>query len=105
MVEAMVAEGYDPIEIAAAALKVARAEEKQRPIPPIGEVVERPPKRERYGKGRQNSKGRRNGNGRSHEAGMVRVTLNAGKAQGVRVNPGGVSTQMMMLPKRDRSVR
>ncbi len=42
MVEQMVSEGHDPLEIAAAALKVARAEEKQRPIAAVTEVLERP---------------------------------------------------------------
>jgi ATP-dependent RNA helicase DeaD len=102
MATSLIEAGYDPIDIAAAALKMARAEEKQRPIAAIGRLEEKP-NRERgrradYRKGdsngRSNSKGvRRNGNGRkgsksSHEAGMVRLVLNAGKAQGVR--PGDV---------------
>jgi ATP-dependent RNA helicase DeaD len=35
LAEKMVAEGYDPLDIAAAALKVARGEDKQRPIHPV----------------------------------------------------------------------
>ncbi len=38
IVTRLVAEGNDPIEIAAAALKLARSEEKQRPIPQIRDV-------------------------------------------------------------------
>ncbi len=38
IVTKLVEEGYDAIEIAAAALKLARSEEKQRPIPQIREV-------------------------------------------------------------------
>jgi ATP-dependent RNA helicase DeaD len=38
LIETLVAEGHDPVEIAAAALKIARAEEKQRPIAPLSEV-------------------------------------------------------------------
>jgi ATP-dependent RNA helicase DeaD len=42
LIEKLVTEGFDPLEIAAAALKVARADEKQRPIAAVSEVVERP---------------------------------------------------------------
>ncbi len=89
MVESMLAEGFDPVEVAAAAMKVARTSEKQRPIPPIGEVVEG----HQRGKGRGHRKGNprqqserrpRGKNGR--EQGMVAVKLSAGKAQGIRVN-------------------
>ena len=38
IVEELVAAGHDPIKVAAAALKIARVEEKQRPIEKIGEV-------------------------------------------------------------------
>ena len=102
----MVEAGYDVVDIAASALKLARAEEKQRPIPRIGEVKERDfrPRNgrrgsSRNGNGRSNdrSNGNGNGNGRSngsnrfqskksHENGMVRLQLNAGKEQGVRPN-------------------
>lgn len=40
MVAQLAAEGHDPLEIAAAALKVARSEEKQRPIAPLREVAD-----------------------------------------------------------------
>lgn len=40
IVEKMVAEGIDPLEIAAVALKIARAEEKQRPIADVNPVPE-----------------------------------------------------------------
>ncbi len=40
MVETLAAEGIDPLVIAAAALKMSRGEEKQRPIAPINQVVE-----------------------------------------------------------------
>ena len=45
MVEQLIAEGHDPIEIAAAALKVARADEKQRPIAAVAEVLDVRPAR------------------------------------------------------------
>ncbi|MEM7346126.1 MAG: DEAD/DEAH box helicase [Chloroflexota bacterium] len=38
IVSELAAEGHDPIQVAAIALKLARAEEKQRPIAPISEV-------------------------------------------------------------------
>ncbi|WP_420644345.1 DEAD/DEAH box helicase [Candidatus Leptofilum sp.] len=85
-------EGHDLLEIAAVALKLARAEEKQRPIARISEVVAEPPRRGRKGKfgnGRHNKKRRPSGSSqskRSHERGMVRMSLSAGKSQGLRVN-------------------
>ena len=78
--------GHDPLELAAVALKLARAEEKQRPIAPISKVQEAPSrKNKRFAK----RGGKKNGAGRNHtsrEKGMVRLSLNTGKAQGVRVN-------------------
>jgi ATP-dependent RNA helicase DeaD len=97
LVETLAAEGYDPMEVAAAALKLARGEEKQRPIYAVGEVKEKSNARSerqtrlarRPGSNGSNGNGRRpnrNGNGRSHEDGMVRLVMNAGKDQGVRPN-------------------
>ena len=91
MVEQLVAEGeYDALEIAAVSLKLARAEEKQRPIERIGEVVTG---QSRNGKQRQGQRGtaKQNRNrgpaGRqSHEQGMTRLSMNAGRKQGVRPN-------------------
>jgi ATP-dependent RNA helicase DeaD len=86
LVQTLAAQGHDVTEIAAAALKVIRADEKQRPIAPISEVREERPKRapamaSRTARGR--SKG---GDGRlSHEAGMVRLALSSGKADGLSV--------------------
>jgi ATP-dependent RNA helicase DeaD len=109
MAAELVAAGYDPLDVAAAALKLARAEEKQRPIAAIHPIQERPQMergRRQAGEGNGNgrdkafsrdrdssrSNGRKNGsrgkNGGSHEPGMVRLILNAGKSQGVR--PGDV---------------
>jgi len=76
--------GYDPIDIAAAALKLARAEEKRQPLDPVSSVqVERPNK---HREGRRNSRrvNRSQASHTSHEAGMVRLTVNAGKNIGVR---------------------
>jgi ATP-dependent RNA helicase DeaD len=104
LIEALVAEGHDPIAVAAAALKVARAEEKQRPIAPVSEVVELPRERA-YGRGerpmgrngrpdRDDNAPRPNRYGNhppvgaavSHEPGMVRLSLGLGREHGIRVN-------------------
>jgi ATP-dependent RNA helicase DeaD len=45
IVDKLVAEGVDPLEIAAVALKIARGDEKQRPIAPITELNETRPAR------------------------------------------------------------
>lgn len=92
LVTELVEQGHDLLEIAAVALKLARAEEKQRPIARISEAVaqpERPGRREQFGNGRSRSSSK--GNGRnattnSHEKGMIRLSLNAGKTDGLRVN-------------------
>ncbi|TLM94736.1 MAG: DEAD/DEAH box helicase, partial [Actinobacteria bacterium] len=103
LVEALVAEGHDPLAVAAAALKVARAEEKQRPIEPVSAVVElpreRPYGRERsFGRDGRSDRGDRAPRGNrygdhapigaavSHEPGMVRLSLNLGREHGIRVN-------------------
>ncbi|MFZ5919825.1 MAG: DEAD/DEAH box helicase [Chloroflexota bacterium] len=89
MVEALMAEGHDPADIAAAALKIARAEEKQRPIAELSEVLERPERRERR-QPREGSMGPRRPGSRaargseSHEEGMVRLSLSIGKSHGIR---------------------
>jgi ATP-dependent RNA helicase DeaD len=78
-------DGHDPAEVAAVALKLARAEEK-RPIAPLkavaefnapvaGQALKRPDRRK--GRGLESA---------FHEKGMVRLLLNTGRADGVRVN-------------------
>lgn len=107
LVNQLVSEGHDPLDIAAAALKMARGDEKQRPIAPLREVAsepysprkfehERRPasfRRERLAVDERGGKGFRAGGGSSphavysktsHEEGMVRLSLNMGKAQGIR---------------------
>ena len=96
LVQQWQAEGYDVVEIAAAALKLARAEEKQRPIAPMSEIQEPQPRfRERQPDIiHREREGRRSGRGgqlgqiqnRSHEKGMVRLALSAGKEHGIRPN-------------------
>ena len=90
LVAKLVEEGHDPLEIAAASLKLARANEKQRPVATVSEVQDAPRRYERDGKPRR-------GNSReqfshqatgnvSHESGMVRLNLNMGRMHGIRPN-------------------
>ena len=96
MIQELIDAGHDPLNIAAAALKLARADEKQRPIAEITDVkdekrktergVERGGRRESFGRGERSEKGsssRRRGDS-SHEEGLVRLKLNKGKMHGVR---------------------
>ena len=87
IVEKMVAAGYDPIKVAAASLKMARGEEKKRPIGKLSEVrmgsSGRKNKRgkpyPRKGKGKPHRKGQSRRDSRrsdtSYEEGMVRLNL------------------------------
>ena len=100
--------GHDRLEIAAVALRIARAEEKQRPVAPISEVVTQS---NRSTRDRREPRSRRDrqemrGNTRkpnlsrspkprgdrpqptrsSHEDGMVRLLLSRGRQDGVRPN-------------------
>ena len=86
IVAQLLADGHDLAEVAAVALKLARAEEKQRPIVPLKEVAEfsapvsgpalkRPDRRKGCGR-----------NDASHEKGIVRLLLGTGRADGVRIN-------------------
>ncbi len=86
MVEQLVAEGHDPLDVAAAALKLASGTESGRPIAPVQEVQEgrsRNNRQERMSAPR--SRGQRWSTD-SHEKGMVRLSLSAGKVQGLRPN-------------------
>ncbi|MDY6911465.1 MAG: DEAD/DEAH box helicase, partial [Chloroflexota bacterium] len=84
MVTELTEAGHDPLQIAAIALKMARSEEKQRPIARVSEVVEGYFPRAKREKNRANKRNRHNGTNGSHEKDMVRLTLSAGKAHGVR---------------------
>ncbi|MEW6084561.1 MAG: DEAD/DEAH box helicase [Chloroflexota bacterium] len=96
MVQELIEAGHDPLNIAAAAIKIARADEKQRPIAEISDVksdrrdkeFSRSGKRESYGRREEPGRGgnsRRRGDA-SHEEGMVRLKLNKGKSSGIRPN-------------------
>jgi ATP-dependent RNA helicase DeaD len=84
LAEEMVAQGYDPLEIAAVALKLARAGEKQRPIAHIGEVQESSPRKRLYAPRRAKGSRSQKGKNTSHEKGMVRLSLSGGRRNGVR---------------------
>jgi ATP-dependent RNA helicase DeaD len=94
MVQELIDSGHDVMNIAAAAIKIARADEKQRPIAEVSEVkfekreYTRGAKRESFGRkempgraGKQRVKG-----SASHEQGMVRVKINKGKMHNIRPN-------------------
>jgi ATP-dependent RNA helicase DeaD len=97
MVAQLVEQGHDVTEIAAAALKLVSAEEKQRPIAPIGELrlaSPRPTGRTPKVSVKRPQGSRSNLNHRvSHEKGMVRLVLGSGKADGLSVSHivGGLS--------------
>lgn len=92
--------GHDPLDIAAAALKIARSEEKQRPIAPISEIREQRPREERWdarprsrreAPRREGYRSERGGEfprdgSQSREPGMVRLTMSAGRMHGIRAN-------------------
>ena len=97
MVEELIGAGHDSVKIAAAALKMARSQEKQRPIAQISDVRmksgkrayrddKRRPSRRQNGSKRQNGR-KDSGRGRdSHEAGMVRLSMRRGRNHGIRPN-------------------
>ncbi len=94
LVESLIAEGHDPLDVAVAALKMARAGEKALPITPIAEVsLERRPRHVRNAARRGERRGERFRRGTrapraaaraSHERGMVRLVFGAGRQQGIR---------------------
>lgn len=84
LVESLIEEGYDPADIAAAALRIARAEEKQKPVAQVREVEET--SQQKNGRSlRQNGSRRSSGREReSHEEGMVRLSISRGRTHGIR---------------------
>jgi len=93
MVANLVENGYDPMEIAAVALKMARKEEKQRPIMAMDETIKSRPARSQRGRGDRGDRNSRGRSGRydkatksSHEKGMVRLMIDIGREQGLRPN-------------------
>jgi len=98
MVQELIEAGHDPLNIAAAAIKISRGDEKQRPIAEVGDVradyhaeKQLKPKngrRESFGRSERPIKSlsnKRRGDS-SHEEGMIRVKMNKGKTHGIRPN-------------------
>jgi ATP-dependent RNA helicase DeaD len=103
LINQLVAEGHDPLELAAVAIKLMRGEEKQGPLAVIGEVRPaqnagtRPAQRggfkrdfsaqsagpRKYGSHKIDGRSQDN---TSHERGMVRLTISKGKMHGIRPN-------------------
>lgn len=87
MAEQLVALGHDPLDVAAAALKLARREDKQRPLETIETVVDFSDSRsKRPARNASRNSGRGRPGKESHEAGMVRLSLALGKHDGIRPN-------------------
>lgn len=89
LVTELVEAGHDLLDIAAVALKMARAEESQRPIEAISEIQTARPRKGRHERERATNRpaaAAPKRGGRSHEAGMVRLSLSKGRAHGVRPN-------------------
>ncbi len=83
--------GHDPLNIAAAAIKIARADEKQRPIAEVSDVKPEAPRRSErdFGRGKRDAISRdetRKSGKRTHEEGMVRLKINKGKMHNIRPN-------------------
>jgi ATP-dependent RNA helicase DeaD len=93
-VQELAEEGHDVTEIAAAAIRLARAGESQRPIEDVVEIKEtarRAPKsrdRREYHERSRASVRARHPRENGHEPGMVRLLLNVGREHGVQ--PGDV---------------
>ncbi|HCR70639.1 MAG TPA: RNA helicase, partial [Anaerolineae bacterium] len=102
MVQELIDAGHDVMNIAAAAIKISRGDEKQRPIAEVSEVKsdfnrrdERGGRRESFGRkepfGRRGESGSRSKRERgrgatSHEEGMIRLKVNKGKSHNIRPN-------------------
>jgi ATP-dependent RNA helicase DeaD len=100
IVEELIEAGYDPVKVAAAALKILRVESKQNSIEKISQLRPDRSKRKREKRAFSASNGksknhhrsaprRKNGkNEHSHEEGMVRLSLEFGRSHGI--SPGEV---------------
>jgi ATP-dependent RNA helicase DeaD len=94
LAEQLIEKGYEPTDVAAAALKLARAEEKQRPIASISPVEELRPPRTRpelkrpqkplKPSGKLHVRERSAAGPQSHEPGMARLVLDIGRKHGVK---------------------
>jgi ATP-dependent RNA helicase DeaD len=86
IVEQLLKDGHDLAQIAAVSLKLARAEEKQRPIASLKEVADFSARDTGPTFKRSNRGKVRGREAAPHERGMVRLLLSTGRSDGVRVN-------------------
>ena len=98
MIEQLVTEGHELLEVAAAALKLARQGEKQRPVAAVADVADAAQTTRSYRSERESPRSGKKDystqrdtsahhNSRSsHEAGMIRLRMGKGKMHGVRPN-------------------
>ncbi len=85
LVAKLAAAGCDPLDLAAAAIQLARAEEQHRPIEEIAKI-HTPAKRSDHNRKAQDKRAPRGKQSRrkgGREPGMVRLSMNAGRAQGL----------------------
>ncbi|CAN5602646.1 hypothetical protein BH23BAC4_BH23BAC4_00610 [soil metagenome] len=91
MVMSLTSEGFEPMEIAAAAIAMARANEKETALEQIAEIKERSfsPRDSKPGKPGYSkpsfgkSAGADRGGKKSHEKGMIRLSLSSGRSDGI----------------------
>jgi ATP-dependent RNA helicase DeaD len=100
LVEQMAAAGMDVHQMAAAAIRMARSMEGNRPLEDVVELADRPERerrdrrfedrsdRPRRDNGSSAPRGNRRASRESHEPGMVRLSMNVGKIHGVQ--PGEI---------------
>jgi ATP-dependent RNA helicase DeaD len=86
LVTTLTDQGHDGIEIAAAALKLVRVEEKQRPIASISELRKDPPRKGKPASNRLNRNKKKASGRTSQENGMVCLALGSGKSDGLHVS-------------------
>ncbi|HAF60722.1 MAG TPA: RNA helicase [Anaerolineaceae bacterium] len=80
LINVLIEEGHDPLEIAAVAVKMARADEKQRPVESFSATTEITH--------RKSSKKPRSNIHPSNEEGMVRIMVSSGRRDGI--NPSEI---------------
>lgn len=84
LVARMLAAGHTAEDIAAAAIRLARVQEQQRPIEEIQEVHERPQRHAKFIERPERPPRPMHRRRGEREPGMVRLWLNVGEAQGIR---------------------
>ncbi|MEA3341176.1 MAG: helicase-related protein [Chloroflexota bacterium] len=97
LVAKLAAAGCDPLDLAAAAIQLARAEEQHRPIEEIAEIHTPAKRRDHNRRARDHNRkawdkraprGKHSRRKGGREQGMVRLSMNAGRAQGL--HPGEI---------------